>query len=399
MNKLFVGDVDVRGKLVFVRNDFNVPLDPQGKIGDDTRIREALPTFRHLVEGGARIVCASHLGRPKGEVIPECSLKPVAKRLGELLGRPVQFIGETVGPKVEKAKAALHAGDILLLENLRFLPGETKNDDALARALAGGIDVYVDDAFGACHRAHASIEQITRHVPLAAAGFLLKKEIDYLSMATIDPPRETVVILGGAKVSDKIPVVNHLLEKASAVLIGGAMAYTFLKARGVDVGGSRVEDDQIPTCRELLAKAGKLGVDLRLPVDHIAAVKIEAGITVRMVSAAETIPAEMMGLDIGFDTVREYRRIIEGAKLIIWNGPMGVFEVDSFAGGTMEIARAIADNAGATSIVGGGDSVAAVHAAGVAERITHISTGGGASLEFLAGDRLPGIEALREARP
>lgn len=397
MNKLFVGDVDVRGKLVFVRNDFNVPLDPQGKIGDDTRIREALPTFRHLVEGGARIVCASHLGRPKGEVIPECSLKPVAKRLGELLGRPVQFIGETVGPKVEKAKAALHAGDILLLENLRFLPGETKNDDALARALAGGIDVYVDDAFGACHRAHASIEQITRHVPLAAAGFLLKKEIDYLSMATIDPPRETVVILGGAKVSDKIPVVNHLLEKASAVLIGGAMAYTFLKARGVDVGGSRVEDDQIPTCRELLAKAGKLGVDLRLPVDHIAAVKIEAGITVRMVSAAETIPAEMMGLDIGFDTVREYRRIIEGAKLIIWNGPMGVFEVDSFAGGTMEIARAIADTTGATSIVGGGDSVAAVHAAGVAERITHISTGGGASLEFLAGDRLPGIEALREA--
>jgi len=398
MNKLFVGDVDVRGKLVFVRNDFNVPLDPQGKIGDDTRIREALPTFRHLVEGGARIVCASHLGRPKGEVIPECSLKPVAKRLGELLGRPVQFIGETVGPKVEKAKAALHAGDILLLENLRFLPGETKNDDALARALAGGIDVYVDDAFGACHRAHASIEQITRHVPLAAAGFLLKKEIDYLSMATIDPPRETVVILGGAKVSDKIPVINHLLEKASAVLIGGAMAYTFLKAQGVDVGRSRVEDDQIPTCRDLLAKAKRLGVDLRLPVDHIAAVKIEAGITVRMVSAAETIPAEMMGLDIGFDTVREYCRIIEGAKLIIWNGPMGVFEVGSFAGGTMEIARAIAGTK-ATSIVGGGDSVAAVHAAGVAEQITHISTGGGASLEFLAGDKLPGIEALQEARP
>ena len=303
-----------------------------------------------------------------------------------------------MGPKVEKAKAELRAGDILLLENLRFLPGETKNDDALARALAGGIDVYVDDAFGACHRAHASIEQITRHVPLAAAGFLLKKEIDYLSMATIDPPRETVVILGGAKVSDKIPVINHLLEKASAVLIGGAMAYTFLKARGVDVGGSRVEDDQIPTCRELLAKAGKLGVDLRLPVDHIAAVKIEAGITVRMVSAAETIPAEMMGLDIGFDTVREYCRIIEGAKLIIWNGPMGVFEVGSFAGGTMEIARAIAGTK-ATSIVGGGDSVAAVHAAGVAEQITHSSTGGGASLEFLAGDKLPGIEALQEARP
>jgi len=226
----------------------------------------------------------------------------------------------------------------------------------------------------------------------------LKKEIDYLSMATIDPPRETVVILGGAKVSDKIPVINHLLEKASAVLIGGAMAYTFLKAQGVDVGRSRVEDDQIPTCRDLLAKAKRLGVDLRLPVDHIAAVKIEAGITVRMVSAAETIPAEMMGLDIGFDTVREYCRIIEGAKLIIWNGPMGVFEVGSFAGGTMEIARAIAGTK-ATSIVGGGDSVAAVHAAGVAEQITHISTGGGASLEFLAGDKLPGIEALQEARP
>ncbi len=395
MTKKFVGDVDVSGKLVFVRNDFNVPFDATGAISDDTRIREALPTFRHLMERGARIVCASHLGRPKGEVIPECSLRPVALRLGELLGRPVLFPGVTVGPEAEKAIAALKGGEVLLLENLRFLPGETKNDDAFAQKLAAGIEVYVNDAFGACHRAHSSIDAITRHVPLAVAGFLLKKEIDYLSMATIDPPARTVVVLGGAKVTDKIPVISHLMEQASAVLIGGAMAYTFLRAQGVDVGSSRVDETQLDTCRELLAKAERLHVDFRLPVDHIAAVKIEPGITVKMVNEGDPIPTGMLGLDIGFTTTRKYSEIIAGAELVIWNGPMGVFEIDTFAGGTMAIAKAIAGSH-ATSIVGGGDSVAAVHAAGVESRISHISTGGGASLEFLAGDTLPGIAALTE---
>jgi phosphoglycerate kinase len=396
MNKTFVKDVDVRGKLVFLRNDFNVPLDKQQVIADDTRIRESLPTFEYLLGQGARVVCCSHLGRPKGEVIPDCTLKPVAKRLGELLKIKVQFIGETIGPEVEKAKAALKPGEVLLLENLRFRPGETKNDEAFAKELARGIDVYVDDAFGACHRAHASIAAITRFVPVAACGFLLKKEIEYLSLAVVNPPKKYVLILGGAKVSDKLPVIANLLEKASTMLIGGAMAYTFLKAEGQSVGNSRVEPDLIPTCREILEKARARGVKLLLPIDHIAAFKPEANITLRMLKAGEEIPAEMMGLDIGPETVERYVAEISQAELIVWNGPMGVFEIDSFAGGTMEIARAVAASK-AITIIGGGDSVAAVNKAGVAARIKHISTGGGASLEFLAGDKLPGIEALTEA--
>jgi len=396
MAKKFIQDVPVRGKLVFLRNDFNVPLNAKGEITDDTRILAALPTLRYLIDNRARIVCASHLGRPKGEVIPDCSLKPVAGHLTKLLQQKVIFTGEVVGEKISRAKAELADGQVLLLENLRFHPGETKNDPAFAAELAEGIDIYVDDAFGSCHRAHASIEQITRHVPMAAAGFLLKKEIDYLSMAAENPPDNYLVILGGAKVSDKLPLLMHLLDKADTILIGGAMAYTFLKASGVGVGYSRVENECLDLCRELLRKGEASGVRILLPQDHIAATKIDPNITIRIIRPGEEIPGEMIGLDIGPETVEQYQNEIARAELIFWNGPMGVFEVDAFAGGTMEIAAAVAAST-ATTIIGGGDSIAAVRKAGVSDRISHISTGGGAALEFLAGDILPGIDALTEA--
>jgi 3-phosphoglycerate kinase len=396
MAKKFVQDVPVQGTRVFVRNDFNVPLDTAGRITDDTRIQASLPTFRYLIENGARVVCSSHLGRPKGEIIPECSLAPVARRLGELLKQDVQFCPETVGAKAEKAKAKLKAGQVLMLENLRFHPGETKNDPTFAAALAKGIDLYVDDAFGACHRAHASIDAITRHVPLSVGGLLLKKEIDFLSLAAENPPDDFLVILGGAKVSDKLPLLKHLLTRADAILIGGAMAYTFLKAQGMDVGASRVENENLELCRDIRRQAAERGVRFLLPIDHIAATKIEPNITVRIIKPGEEIPGEMMGLDIGPETVEAYLAEIARARLIFWNGPMGVFEVDTFSGGTMEVAAAVAQ-AKATTIVGGGDTLAAVNKAGVADRISHVSTGGGAALEFLAGDKLPGIEALAEA--
>ncbi len=396
MAKKFIKDVPVRDKLVFVRNDFNVPMNDKQEITDDTRIQAALPTFRYLLENRARIVCSSHLGRPKGEVIPDCSLAPVVRRLSDLLGQEVIFRGEAIGAKVEKAKAALMPGQIMMLENLRFHPGETKNDPAFAAELAKGIDIYTDDAFGACHRAHASIDEITRHVQLATAGFLLKKEIDYLSMAAENPPDNYLVILGGAKVSDKLPLLNHLLTKADAILIGGAMAYTFLKATGMNVGSSKVENECLDMCQDILQRAKAKGVRFLLPKDHIAATKIEPNITVRILKPDEEIPGEMMGLDIGPETVDEYQGEIKRANLIFWNGPMGVFEVFNFSGGTLEIAAAVAA-AKATTIIGGGDTVAAVNKAGVSARISHISTGGGASLEFLAGDKLPGIEALTEA--
>ena len=396
MEKKFVQDTAVRGQLVFLRNDFNVPLNGDRQITDDTRIRAALPTLNFLIQNKARVICASHLGRPKGEVIPDCSLAPVAERLSELLGQRVLFCPEAVGARAEKAKAALKAGQVLLLENLRFHPGETKNDPAFATELAKGVEVYVDDAFGSCHRAHASIDEITRHVPVAAAGFLLKKEIDYLSMAAENPPDNYLVILGGAKVSDKLPLLSHLLDKADTILLGGAMAYTFLKVQGMEVGFSRVENECLDLCREILRKGEAQGVRILLPKDHIAATKIEANITVRIIRPGEEIPGEMMGLDIGPETVAQYQAEIQRASLIFWNGPMGVFEVDTFSGGTTEIALAVAA-ASATTIIGGGDSIAAVNKAGVSERISHISTGGGAALEFLAGDKLPGIEALTEA--
>lgn len=396
MAKKFIADVAVDGRRVFVRNDFNVPLSPAGEITDDTRIRAALPTFRHLLDNGAAIVCSSHLGRPKGKPVAELSLAPVARRLGELLGIQVLFCPETVGAKADNAKSALKPGQVLMLENLRFHPGETRNDPEFAAALAGGIDLYVDDAFGACHRAHASIDAIARHVPLAVAGFLLKKEIDFLTLAAVNPPDDYVVILGGAKISDKLPLLRHLLTQADAILIGGAMAYSFLKAEGMDVGASRVENECLDLCRDLRRRAAERKVRFLLPVDHVVAGKIEPNVTVRIVKAGESIPAEMMGLDIGPETVEAYRAEIQRARLVFWNGPMGVFEVDGFSGGTMKIAEALAEST-ATTIVGGGDSLAAIHQAGVADRISHISTGGGAALEFLAGDPLPGIAALTEA--
>lgn len=388
-----VKDFEVSGKTVFVRNDFNVPLTDQGAITDDTRIRESLPTFVHLCKQGARVVCSSHLGRPKGIPSPKDSLRTVAKRLGELLQQPVHFCPETTGPEAEKMKSGLQNGEILLLENLRIDGRETKNDPQFAAELARGIDIYINDAFGACHRAHASIDAMADTVPLKGMGLLLEKEIRYLSMATENPPDHYVVILGGAKVSDKMPVIENLVGKASCLLIGGAMAYTFLAAQGKFVGRSKVDPDFIEFCKRLLQEAPAKGTRILLPVDHIAAVSPEPEITVRIVGQGETIPDTMMGLDIGFDTVNLFRMEIESAQLIVWNGPMGVFEINTFAGGTMGVARAVAESQ-ATSIVGGGDSVAAIRKSGFSDKITHISTGGGASLEFLSGMTLPGIAAL-----
>jgi 3-phosphoglycerate kinase len=395
MKKKSLNDITVKGKRVFLRVDFNVPLDDQQEITDDTRINASLPTLRYLIDEGAKVVCASHLGRPKGEEIPELSLKPAARRLSELLDQEVIFTGEITGSGISSLKSRLKEGQVLLLENLRFHPGETKNDLQLARELAKDIDIYINDAFGACHRAHASIQKITELVPTAAAGFLLQKEIDFLGMATENPPKNYSVILGGAKVSDKIPVITNLLDKAQKILIGGAMAYTFLKAKNENVGNSRVETDFIDTCKDVLKKAEEKQVKLMLPIDHVAAIKIEPEVTIRMIKKGKEIPGNMMGLDIGFDTIHLYKEELADAELIVWNGPMGVFEIENFAAGTEEIAKAVAESS-ATTIVGGGDSAAAVHKAGVAEKITHISTGGGASLEFLSGEKLPGIESLSE---
>jgi 3-phosphoglycerate kinase len=391
-----IHDVSVTDKLVLVRNDFNVPLNDELEIIDDTRIIESLPTIRYLLAKGARVICCSHLGRPKGKKVAAMSLAPVSKRLEKLLGMPVQFSGDTIEESIKTAKTNLKSSQILLLENLRFYPEETQNDPEFAKKLAGRIDIYVNDAFGASHRAHASIDSITHFVPQVVSGLLVKKEIDYLSMAVEKSPKEFVVILGGAKVADKIPVISNLLEKAKTILIGGAMAYTFLKAQGYDVGGSRVEADSISICQEILEKAQSKNINIYLPIDHIAAIKIEPNITVRMIRDNESIPPEMMGLDIGFDTITKYVREISKAKLIFWNGPMGVFEIDTFASGTMEIAKAVA-NSSATSIIGGGDTVSAVNLAQVKDRITHISTGGGASLEYLSGAVLPGIAALERS--
>jgi 3-phosphoglycerate kinase len=395
MKKKSLNDIKVKGKRVFLRVDFNVPLDDQQEITDDTRIKASLPTLRHLIGEGAKIVCASHLGRPKGEKVPEFSLKPVAKRLSELLDQDVSFSGETFGPEIDTLKSQLNEGQILLLENLRFHPGETKNDQQYAGELAKNIDIYINDAFGASHRAHASIQKITELVPVAVAGFLLQKEIDFLGLATENPPQNYSVILGGAKVSDKIPVITNLLDKAQKILIGGAMAYTFLKAKNENVGNSRVETDFIDTCKDILKKAEEKQVKLLLPIDHVAAIKVEPEVTIRMIKKGKEIPENMMGLDIGFDTIDLYKEELADAELIVWNGPMGVFEIENFAAGTEEIAKAVAASS-ATTIVGGGDSVAAVHKAGVAEKINHISTGGGASLEFLSGKKLPGIESLSD---
>jgi phosphoglycerate kinase len=388
----FVEELDVKGKRVFLRVDFNVPLTEQGEIRDDTRIRASLPTITYLLEHGAKLVIASHLGRPKGKVDPTMSLKPVAARLASLIPNKVAQAPEVVGTEVARLKKELKEGEVLLLENVRFTKAETDNDEAFAGQLAENIDVFVNDAFGSCHRAHASVVAIARFVKEKAAGYLLKKEVDYLRKAVHDPAKPYVAILGGAKVEDKIPVIENLLNKADDILIGGAMAYTFLKAQGKEVGKSLVEDDKLDIARTILKKAAEKKVNFLLPLDHVLAAAVNAGAETEVVESPP-FPADKMGVDIGPKTITAYAKIIAGAKTIVWNGPLGIFEIDKFAKGTIGIAEAVAAS-GATSIVGGGDSIAAVRKAGVADKISHISTGGGASLEFLAYETLPGIEAL-----
>jgi len=387
-----VEDLDVNGRRVFVRVDFNVPIK-NGAITDDTRIRASLPTIRLLLERGATIILASHLGRPKGKPNPEFSLRPTADRLSQLLAKPVVFAEDCVG---EKARAAIeHAGQggIVLLENLRFHSEEEKNDPAFAKQLAELADVYVNDAFGSAHRAHASTEGIVHHVKEAAAGLLMAKEVEYLGRVLERPERPFVSVLGGAKVSDKLEVIENLISKVDALLVGGAMAYTFLKARGVPVGKSLVEDDLLDTARDVERRAKERGVRFELPVDHVVAPKLEPGAPAEQLAIADPAIGDRMGLDIGPKTIAIYRSVIESAKTVIWNGPMGVFEIDTFAKGTIEVASAVAAVKG-TTVIGGGDSIAAVAKAGVTDKITHISTGGGASLEFLGGRTLPGVAAL-----
>jgi phosphoglycerate kinase len=388
----FVTDLDVKGKLVFLRVDFNVPLDDKGAIRDDTRIRASLPTIAWLLDHGARLVIASHLGRPKGKVDPAMSLRPAAVRLGELVPNKVIMAPDVVGDEVGRLKRALGEGEALLLENVRFYKEEEKNDPEFARKLAEGIDIFVNDAFGSSHRAHASVVGIADFVPLTAAGYLMKKEVDYLKKAIHTPVKPYVAILGGAKVSDKIEIIESLIGKADHILIGGAMAYTFLKAQGLGVGKSLVEDDQIEVALVILDKARANAVSLHLPQDHVLATAAEAGATTKIVESLP-FPEDMMGVDIGPRTVDAYGAIIAEAKTIFWNGPMGIFEIDEFAKGTIGIAKAVAAS-GAISIVGGGDSIAAVKKAGVQDRISHLSTGGGASLEYVAYETLPGITAL-----
>jgi len=397
MNKLTIDDLDVRGKRVFIRVDFNVPLK-DGVVTDDTRIRESIPTLRLIIQKGGRLVIASHLGRPKGGPEPKYSLRQVSKKLEELIGRPVRFSSDCVGPIPESKSKSLGDGDILLLENVRFHPEEEKNGEAFSKQLAALCDgLFVCDAFGAAHRAHASVVGITRFVKQSAAGLLMEKELAYLGKAISNPARPFVAILGGAKVSDKIEVVENLMNIADAMLIGGGMAYTFLKAEGQPIGKSLVEDDKLDLARRLRAEAQEMKFALLLPVDHIVGAEFKADTATQTVSVSAT-PDGWIGLDIGPKTIDTYRQKIAAAKTIVWNGPMGVFEMPIFAKGTMEVARAVAaatDNA-AISIVGGGDSVAAVHQSGVADKISHISTGGGASLEFLGGHKLPGVEALTD---
>jgi phosphoglycerate kinase len=397
MNKLTIRDLEMAGKRVFVRVDFNVPLK-DGVVTDDTRIRETVPTLRLAVERGARLVLASHLGRPKGGPDPKFSLWPAAKKLEELLGRPVAFAKDCVGPGAEGQSKALRDGEVLVLENVRFHPEEEKNGEEFSRQLAAMCDgLFVCDAFGSAHRAHASVVGITRFVKQAAAGLLMEKELAYLGKAISDPARPFVAIIGGAKVSDKIEVVENLMKVADAMLIGGGMAYTFLKSQGVGIGKSLVEEDKLDLARKILADAKAKNFKLMLPVDHVVAAEFKVDARALVVDVSAT-PAEQMGLDIGPKTVAAYAAEISRAKTILWNGPMGVFEMPAFAAGTLAIAKAVAvaTAAGATSIVGGGDSVAAVQQSGVASGISHISTGGGASLEFLGGAKLPGVEALTD---
>jgi phosphoglycerate kinase len=391
--KRSIRDQNLKGRPVFIRVDFNVPFK-NGVIGDDTRILETLPTITHALEAGAsRVVLASHLGRPKGKPNPEMSLRPVAARLGELLARDIAFADDCVGPRAEEAVKSAPTGGVVLLENLRFHPEEEKNDAGFAKQLAALGDAYVNDAFGAAHRAHASVDAIVRFLPDAAAGLLMEKELRYLGAALSNPDRPFVAILGGAKVSDKIEVIENLIPRVDRLLIGGAMAYTFFNALGKPVGRSLVETDKIAAARDIIERAAARRLPLLLPVDHVVAPKLEAGVPTETLSVDDPAIGDRMGLDIGPKTAAEYTGAIADAKMVVWNGPMGVFEIDAFAQGTLAVAKAVANVTG-TTIVGGGDSIAAVKKAGIADRITHISTGGGASLEFLGGRTLPGVAVL-----
>lgn len=386
-----LAETPLAGRRVFVRADLNVPL-ADGRISDDSRIRASLPTLERLIAAKARIVLASHLGRPKGEPVPALSLAPVAEALAERLGQPVRFVDECVGPAVAEAVESLGPGEVLLLENLRFHAEETDDDPAFARALAALADVYVNDAFGTAHRAHASTAGMVPHVEHAAAGLLMQRELEALASA-LDPERPFVCFLGGAKVSDKLGVLEALVGKADTVAVGGAMAYTFLASAGQPVGRSRVEPDRLDDARRIVARAAEKNCELLLPIDHVVAERVEDGVPSEVVT---TIPDDAMGVDIGPDTAERYARAAADARTIFWNGPMGVFEIDAFARGTESVARAVAASKG-RSVVGGGDSLAAVHKVGAEEGIDHLSTGGGASLEFIQGLTLPGVAALDRA--
>ncbi len=392
MAKLSLKDLAVKGKRVLVRVDFNVPQDESLNVRDDTRIREALVTIKFLVDNGAKVILVSHLGRPDGKIVEKMRMAPVAKKLQELLGKPVFTVQDCVGEEVKKIVATMKDGDVLLLENVRFHPEEEENDPVFAKQLAELCDIYVNDAFGTAHRAHASTEGVAKFVKQAAAGFLMEKEIKYLGMVLHNPTHPILAIIGGAKISSKIDLLNNLLNKVDNLIIGGGMAYTFMRAEGKEIGKSLVEDDKVGIAKDILSKAKEKGVKLFLPVDHVVASTKDNPADVKVVVE---IPGNMIAFDIGPKTIAEFSRVVKESKTIFWNGPLGLFETDIFATGTISIAKAIAES-GNVSVVGGGDSVSALKKAGVKAKITHISTGGGASLEFIEGKELPGIAALTD---
>ncbi|MGM9925758.1 MAG: phosphoglycerate kinase [Bacillus sp. (in: firmicutes)] len=392
MNKMSIKDIDVKGKRVFCRVDFNVPMQ-NGVITDDTRVRAALPTIQYLMEQGAKVILASHMGRPKGQVNEELRLTPVAKKLSELLGKEVAKADEAYGEAVEAQIAKMNDGDVLLLENVRFYPGEEKNDPELAKAFANLADIFVNDAFGAAHRAHASTEGIAKFIP-AVSGFLMQKELDVLGKAMSNPERPFTAIIGGAKVKDKIGVIENLLEKVDNLIIGGGLAYTFIKAKGYEIGTSLLEEDKIDLAKSFMKQAEEKGVKFYMPIDAVIAPEFGENVETKVVDI-DAIPTDWMSLDIGPKTAALYADVIKNSKLVIWNGPMGVFEFDKFAGGTRTVAEALA-NSDAYSVVGGGDSAAAAEKFNLADKMSHISTGGGASLEFIEGKELPGVVALND---
>ncbi|WP_257351895.1 phosphoglycerate kinase [Pseudalkalibacillus decolorationis] len=393
MQKQTLRDVDVSGKKVFCRVDFNVPMK-DGEVTDDTRIRAALPTIKHLIEKGAKVILASHLGRPKGNVVEELRLDPVAKRLSELLNKAVIKTDQVYGAEVNEAISKLNNSDVLLIENVRFEPGEENNDPELSKAFAGLADLYVNDAFGAAHRAHASTEGVAHHLP-GVSGLLMEKELDVLGKALSNPDRPFTAIIGGAKVKDKIDVIDNLLDKVDNLIIGGGLAYTFVKALGYDIGKSLLEEDKIDLAKSFIEKAEQKGVKFYIPKDAVVADEFSEDANTQVVTI-DQIPSDWQALDIGPGTSEEYKSVIEESKLVIWNGPMGVFEFEAFANGTISVAQALADATDTYSVIGGGDSAAAVEKFGLADKMSHISTGGGASLEFMEGKVLPGVAALKD---